>query len=98
MVLEIADITIVDGKNAEFDLAITRGVTEVVARASGFLGFKIQKGIESPNRYLLMIEWSSLDDHMVGFRNSPAFQEWRAIVGPFFAGPPKMEHFQLLEV
>jgi heme-degrading monooxygenase HmoA len=96
MILEIADITIQAGKNAEFDVAIERGVREVIAGAVGFRSFKIQKGIENPQRYVLMIEWETLDNHIVDFRNSPAFIKWREIVGPFFASPPVVEHFQLL--
>ena len=96
MILEIADITIQAGKNAEFDVAIERGVREVIAGAVGFRSFKIQKGIENPQRYVLMIEWETLDNHMVDFRNSPAYAKWREIVGPFFASPPVVEHFQLL--
>ena len=96
MILEIADITIQAGKNAEFDVAIERGVREVIAGAVGFRGFKIQKGIENQQRYVLMIEWETLDNHIVDFRNSPAFIKWREIVGPFFASPPVVEHFQLL--
>jgi len=96
MILEIADITIQAGKNAEFDEAIERGVRQAIASAKGFKSFKIQKGIENPQRYLLMIEWETLDNHIVDFRNSPAFLEWRAIVSPFFAAPPAVEHFQLL--
>jgi heme-degrading monooxygenase HmoA len=96
MILEIADITIQAGKNTEFDEAIERGVRQAIACAKGFKSFKIQKGIENPQRYLLMIEWETLDNHIVDFRNSPAFLEWRAIVSPFFAAPPAVEHFQLL--
>jgi quinol monooxygenase YgiN len=96
MVLEIADILIVAGKNAEFEAAIEKGVREVISSAKGFISFQIQKGVESPERYLLMIQWVHIDDHMVSFRNSPAFQKWREIVGPYFAKPPAMEHFQLL--
>jgi heme-degrading monooxygenase HmoA len=96
MILEIADITILPGKNAEFDQAIERGVREVISTAKGFMGFKIQKGIEKPERYLLMIEWVTLDNHMVDFRNSPSYLKWREIVSPFFAGPPVVEHFELL--
>lgn len=96
MILEIADIVIQPGKNTEFDLAIERGVREVIAKAIGFRNFKVQKGLENPQRYILMIEWETLDNHIVDFRNSPAFLEWRAIVGPFFAAPPVVEHFQLL--
>lgn len=96
MILEHVDIRIHPGQQAAFDEAIQRGVNTVITHAKGFRGFKVNKGIESPERYLLMIFWDSVDDHMVHFRQSPAFAEWRAIVGPFFAAPPVMEHFNLL--
>lgn len=97
MILELADIRIQPGRQAEFDKAITQGVTEVIAKSPGFRGFKINKGMESPERYVLMIFWETLENHTVDFRQSPAFQEWRSIVGPFFAVPPTVEHFTLLE-
>lgn len=93
MILEVADIRIQPGRQAEFDAAIVRGVTTVIARAEGFSGYQVHKGIESPERYLLMIRWDRLEDHTVGFRQSEAFAQWRAIVGPFFAEPPRVEHF-----
>ncbi len=96
MILEHVDIRIHSGQQAAFDEAILRGVNTVIAQAKGFRGFKINKCIESPERYILMLFWDSMDDHMMGFRQSPAFAEWRAIVGPFFASPPMMEHFNLL--
>ncbi len=96
MILEHVDIRIHPGQQAAFDEAIQRGVNTVIAHAKGFRGFKVNKCIESPERYILMLFWDSVDDHMVGFRQSPAFAEWRAIVGPFFASPPVMEHFNLL--
>jgi len=96
MILELADIRIQAGKQAEFDVAIQRGLDEVIRHAKGFLGFNVQKGIESPERYLLMIYWATLENHTVDFRESPAFAEWRAIVGPYFASAPVVEHFDLL--
>ena len=96
MILEHVDIRIHPGQQAAFDEAIQRGVNTVIAHAKGFRGFKVNKCIESPERYILMLFWDSVDDHMVGFRQSPAFAEWRAVVGPFFAAPPVMEHFELL--
>ena len=95
MILELADIRISPGQQAAFDEAIQRGL-RVIAGAKGFQGFKVNKGIESPERYVLQIFWEKLEDHTVGFRESPAFTEWRAIVGPFFAAPPVVEHFTLL--
>lgn len=96
MILELADIRIQPGRQAEFDAAIQHGVETVISRATGFCGYKVNKGIESPERYVLMIWWMTLENHTVDFRGSPAFAEWRAIVGPFFAQPPQVEHFELL--
>jgi heme-degrading monooxygenase HmoA len=96
MILEVADIRITPGKRAEFDAAIERGVETVIAKAKGFAGYKVNRSIETPERYLLMIYWETLENHTVDFRGSPAFAEWRAIVGPFFAGPPNVEHFELV--
>ena len=96
MILEIADIRIAPGQQAAFDEAILRGIRTVASQAKGFRGYKVNKGVESPERYLLMIFWDTLEDHTAGFRGSPAFAEWRAIVGPFFASPPHVEHFTLL--
>ena len=96
MILELADIRIHPGQQAAFDEAIERAVNTVIAKAKGFHGYKVNKGIESPERYILQIFWETLENHTVDFRQSPAFADWRAIVGPFFAGPPTVEHFELL--
>lgn len=96
MILEVADIRIQPGRQAEFDAAIQLGLNNVIAKAQGFSGFKVNKGIESPERYLLMIWWATLENHTVDFRQSPAFADWRAIVGPFFAQPPVVEHLELV--
>ncbi len=96
MILEIADIRIAPGQQSAFEEAIVRGVTTVIHHAKGFAGFKVNHSVETPERYVLMIYWATLEDHTVGFRTSPAFASWRAIVGPFFAGPPTVEHFELV--
>jgi heme-degrading monooxygenase HmoA len=96
MILELADIRIHAGQNAAFEEAMARGLETVIHAVKGFQGYKVNRGIESPQRYVLQILWDTLEDHTVGFRQSPAFAEWRAIVGPFFAGPPIVEHFELV--
>lgn len=96
MILEVADIKIHPGQQQAFEQAIVHGVTTVIANAKGFIGYQVQHGIESPERYLLQIQWATLDNHTKDFRESPAFAEWRAIVGPFFAAPPSVEHFEAL--
>ena len=96
MILELADIRIHTGQQAAFDEAIQRGVNEIISNAKGFQGYKVNKGIENPERYILQIFWETLENHTVDFRESPAFAEWRAIVGSFFAVAPTVEHFILL--
>jgi len=96
MILELVDIRIHSGQQAAFDEAVQRGLTTVIAGAKGCSGWKVNKCIETPERYVLMIFWDTLEDHMVGFRQGPLFAQWRAIVGPFFAQPPQVEHFTLL--
>ena len=96
MILELADIRIAPGQQAAFDAAIQRGVETVISKAVGFKGYKVNKGVESPERYVLMIFWETLENHTVDFRGGPLFPQWRAIVGPYFAVPPTVEHFTLL--
>lgn len=96
MILEIADIQIPPGQNAAFEEAIQRGLSTVASRAQGFRGAKVNRGIEKPERYILQIFWDTLEDHTVGFRQSEAFTQWRAIVGPFFMQAPVVEHLELV--
>ena len=96
MILELADIRIQPGQNAAFEAAIAQAATTIIAKAKGFQRFTVNKGIESPERYVLQIVWDTLEDHTVGFRQSALFTQWRALVGPFFAAPPVVEHFELV--
>jgi heme-degrading monooxygenase HmoA len=96
MILELADIRIPQGQNAAFEEAIQRGLSTVASQAQGFRGAKVNRGVENPERYILQIFWDTLEDHTVGFRQGPLFPRWRAIVGPFFAAPPVVEHFELV--
>jgi heme-degrading monooxygenase HmoA len=93
MILEIADFRIQPGRQAEFDTAIEHGVRTWIATADGYRSHRVVKGIE---RYVLMIWWDTLEAHTVGFRGGDRFPKWRAIVGPFFAAPPLVQHFDVV--
>ena len=96
MILELADITIAPGKNAEFEAAIQLGIDTVISTAKGFRDARVHKGVESTERYVLTIHWDTLENHTIDFREGPLFPAWRALVGPFFAKPPVVEHFTLV--
>lgn len=96
MIVEMADIEVRAEARESFAEAVTRAANTVLAKADGYRGHRILAGHESRGRFVLIIEWDSLEAHTVGFRQSPAFAEWRAIIGPFFAQPPRVEHFEVL--
>lgn len=97
MILEVVDIRIHPGQQAGFEAALKEGIATTLAQSAGFISARVQHGIESPERYLVFIEWRTVEDHMQGFRNGPLFPVWRNLVGPFFASPPGMEHFTAVE-
>lgn len=92
MIVELAHITITAGREAEFEGVFPRAVA-ALAGTPGYLAHELRRSVETPNRYVLRVEWATLEDHTVGFRGSPAFAVWRGIIGPFFAAPPVVEHF-----
>ncbi len=93
MILERAIFALKPGTGKEFETAYAKARLLIEA-AKGCVKAEMRPGIESPDTYLLLVWWESVDDHMKGFRDSPQFQEWRALLGPFFASPPAMEHYK----
>jgi heme-degrading monooxygenase HmoA len=93
MVLEHAVITVRDGASEEFEAALRQART-VIAASPGFMSLSLHRGVEAPNRYLLLVEWENLDDHIVGFRQSERFTEWRTLIGPYFDSPPSVDHVE----
>jgi heme-degrading monooxygenase HmoA len=93
MIVELAQLTITPGRETEFEAVFRLAIKEIAA-SHGYLAHELRRSVETPNRYVLRVEWATLEDHTVGFRGSPAFTQWRAHVGPFFEAPPVVEHFQ----
>lgn len=92
MILEHALITVVPGREEGF-IAVLDAARGILARADGWLDLQVLRGIERPSTFLLVISWETLEDHTVGFRGGDLFVEWRALIGPFFAEPPDVEHW-----
>ncbi len=90
MVLEVAlfDVTDPSGFGAAY-----RDAREVLASAPGCRSVRMTAGVESPNRFVLLVEWDSVEAHDTNFRATDRFATWRAAIGPYFTGPPVVEHF-----
>ena len=92
MVLEIADFAILPGREDDFIAAVGEGVA-LLRATPGFRSVRMTRSVESPSRFVLLVEWADLEAHTVGFRESDRFPRWRALIGPFFDGAPQVEHF-----
>lgn len=92
MVLEVADIEVTPGTEDDF-VAAFLGVRQVLETTPGCRSVRMTRGIESPSRFTLLVEWDSVDAHETNFRGTDRFGTWRAAVGPHFAHPPRVEHF-----
>lgn len=93
MIYELADIQVKPEDHAAFAAVLKGAVDTVLSRSEGYLAHRVMACQETPGRYVLLVEWASLEAHTVGFRASPAFAQWRALIGPYFAKPPHVEHF-----
>ncbi|WP_412050788.1 antibiotic biosynthesis monooxygenase family protein [Hoeflea sp. Naph1] len=91
MVLEIAEFDIIAGKESDFEAGVREALPLFMA-AKGYRSIALKRIIEKPGSYRLMVEWENLEDHTVTFRNSEAFQKWRAIVGSYIADISRVDH------
>jgi heme-degrading monooxygenase HmoA len=95
MILEIAQIDVKSGMEAEFEAGVTKAMP-LFQRAKGCSGMELQRSIEKPNRDRLFVRWETLENHTVDFRSSADFQSWRSLVGHCFEAPPEVEHTQVV--
>jgi heme-degrading monooxygenase HmoA len=93
MITELGMLQINEGSEAEFEKAMLRA-PELFGRAHGFRSFTVKRCVEEPSRYLLLVEWDTLEDHTEGFRESPLLQEWRDLASGFVAGRGDQLHFR----
>lgn len=95
MIIETATISVLPGQEDSFLDALEQAKS-VLAQAGGWRAIHVHRGIERPSTFLLAIEWDTLEDHTEGFRGGDLFAQWRALIGPYFAEPPQVEHWHLL--
>jgi heme-degrading monooxygenase HmoA len=92
VIREHAVLPVIPGREAEFEGALREALPHISASA-GFLGLTVSRGIETPSHYLLLVEWEDIEAHTEGFRGSPAYDEWRALLHHFYDPFPDVQHF-----
>lgn len=95
MIKELAEIDIKPGLEPAFEEAAV-AARDLFLGSKGCIAFRLHRSMEQPSRYRLFVEWETIEDHMIEFRNSPAFVEWRKLCGPYFQSPPRVEHLAII--
>ncbi|HEV2361994.1 MAG TPA: antibiotic biosynthesis monooxygenase [Acidimicrobiales bacterium] len=93
MILEHAVLDMPAERATDFEAAFATAKA-LIAASPGFLNLRLERCLETPGRYLLLVEWETLEAHTEGFRGSPAFEEWRALLHHFYEPRPVVEHFE----
>jgi heme-degrading monooxygenase HmoA len=92
MVLEHALLHVASDRAAEFENAFT-DASAIISSMPGFLSLTLSRGVEQPNVYVLLVHWAKIEDHVQGFRQSPEYLQWKALLHHFYDPFPVVEHF-----
>jgi heme-degrading monooxygenase HmoA len=93
VITEHALLEVIAGREDEFVGAMGRA-RSIIAASPGFVSLRVERCVERPSCFLLLVEWERLEDHTVGFRGSPAYDDWRAALHHFYDPFPVVEHFE----
>ena len=92
MILEVATLDVIPGRESEFEAAFAEA-RPIIASMKGFVSLELSRCIEEASRYVLLVRWERLEDHTVGFRQSPDYQRWRALLHHFYDPFPTVLHY-----
>jgi heme-degrading monooxygenase HmoA len=96
MILEVAVLNVRPGQENAFEAAFKQAAP-IIAAIKGYQSHQIRRCLERSSRYILLVEWETLEDHTVGFRGSPEYQNWKKLLHHFYDPFPVVEHYQELE-
>lgn len=93
MILEVAILNVKPGRDDEFEAAFKQAQT-IIAAMPGYISHELRRGLETANRYILLVRWQRLEDHTQGFRGSAEYQQWRQLLHHFYEPFPVVEHYE----
>ena len=92
MILEVAVLDVRPGMGSDFEAAFA-AASSIISAMPGYLSHQLRRCLEVPDRYLLLVDWESLEAHTVGFRGSPEYEEWKRLLHHFYDPFPTVEHY-----
>jgi len=93
MILEAAILKVKNGLEQEFERDFELA-GQYISAIEGYLRHSLQRCLEEKGKYLLLVEWQTLEDHTVGFRESEEYQEWKKLLHHYYYPFPVVEHFE----
>ena len=97
MILEVAILEIVPGQEFNFQASFAQAQA-IIASMPGYLGHDLRRCLENPSRYILLVQWNKLEDHIVGFRRSREYAKWKALLHHFYEPFPEVEHYVAVDL
>jgi heme-degrading monooxygenase HmoA len=94
-ILEVAILDLKPGVAADFEVAF-EVASKIIMTMPGYISHELQHCLENRDRYILLVRWEHLEDHTVGFRSSPEYQQWRALLHHFYDPFPTVEHYEMV--
>ncbi len=95
MILEVAILDVKDGQELQFQSAFEQA-SSIISGMKGHISHQLQRCLEKGNRYILLVNWQTLEDHTAGFRGSPEYQEWKKLLHHFYDPFPTVEHYEMI--
>jgi len=96
MILEVAILDVKQGQEKEFEITFKKA-QKIISNMQGYVSHQLQKCIEKENRYILLVNWKTLEDHTVGFRQSEPYKQWKELLHHFYSPFPEVEHYTMVE-
>ena len=97
MILEAAILQVKEGMEAEYEEAF-REASEIISSMKGYISHELQRCMEVKGEYLLLVQWETVEDHAIGFRQSNEYQKWKKILHNFYDPFPTVEHFEKVKL
>lgn len=95
MILEVAKLDVIAGQKSKFQTDF-EAAQKIIASMPGYISHQLQRCMEKPSRYLLLVNWRQLEDHTVGFRESGEYQNWKALLHHYYEPFPEVEHYEVV--
>ena len=95
MILEVAVLKVRAGQAEAFVNAF-QDAQEIISATPGYVSHQLQRCIEEPDRFLLLVKWRRLEDHTIRFRQSSQYQDWKRLLHHFYDPFPTVEHFEVV--